>query len=159
MTRNTDKVISVGDSSIDSPGGYLIRRVPGAYGTQYFVEWNEPPPEEGFKHTIYELDLPDDVVKDYDWVDWLDVAQARGYPEDARRPACQTLRRMRLAGRSRDPVERFHVLLDVAYHKGWDELDGRPARLDTEELQSHWAPYAKAVEATDQARRRRKGKP
>jgi hypothetical protein len=135
----------VGHDPVEYGGGYLFQ-----HGTRYWVEYT-PGAEsykEGAELDLYQVDIPDDVYKEFGWAKPdLNHRDRHRYPLD-RLPYGQHARRIRLAvevGRDPDPWVRLGVLEDIAAEHGWDNLDSSPYRLTAKALEEHWAHAEKTA--------------
>lgn len=77
---------------------------------------------------VYRVDVPQDVLEDFDWVDWEGVASSVG----------SDVAELRERGASADVRERVSVIEDaVGYHGGY-EFDQYPLKLTRAELKKRW---------------------
>lgn len=78
--------------------------------------------------SVYQFDVPPDVLKDHSWVKPSDVAETHGMDVDE-------LRRM---SKSRKIAERVEVLEMIGGHYGYDNLDHGPISLTGAEIMRRW---------------------
>lgn len=121
-----------GDQDPLTYGGGVVFE--GDYGPQWEF-WDEPEEEdlEDATYTVYRTDVPDDVVKELDWVEWKGVASSIG----------STVGALRKDGKSKNVMARVSVLEAVfpGYHSP-ENIDSYPLQLSHAKMLERWPHLA-----------------
>jgi hypothetical protein len=138
-----------GDVSALSYGGGVVYRA--ADGTVMWEWWDGPLDAQGeeinyspkARYTVYRTSVPDDVLREHDWVDVRALLSTSGVsliPRITTGPPENLLRR---SGRAGEPMERVSVLEMIKDHYGDHQLDSYPVERTGAELRKRWASHFK----------------
>lgn len=87
-----------------------------------------------FAFDVYCVDIPRDVVKEYDWARWEEIAKSIDMDVVA----------LKAAGRRfREPLLKASVIEAIGDFHGWYELDYDPIKLTEHDLEARWTAYEK----------------
>lgn len=150
MPRTHRVLGSVGDvNPLDYGGGIVfihaqtgkpeIEWTEGLDGLARQVDADDPRKIKKIALTVYRVPVPDDVVDYYDWADWKSIANQYEGPNGTR----LTRKAMEIRGQSNDPMQRAHIVIDLAQYEGWHNLDSEPAHIEYGELERAWFPRGK----------------
>jgi len=143
--RGARKLGSIGDvNPIDYGGGYIFSAPEvGGPWVEYFegldsddrvsrIGYGEDADEkiDALKVELYRVDLGKDgpdFLRDYDWVDWEDVAATTGQDPSAYAP-----------GKLRTAQQRALAVQDATSLHGWHNFDSYPLQMTVAELRERW---------------------
>lgn len=140
LPTSVHEIGTVGDSDPIEYGGGLIFTVRasivnpdvGARSGPWIEYVEEPefdPDEEPERlRKVYRVEVPQDPMDEYDWVDWEAIASYTG----------QDLDDLARVSQSPDLAGRAGLVEDVASYHGWHELDSYPLEMSTTEIMDRW---------------------
>lgn len=118
-----------GDEDPLTYGGGVVYE--GDHGPKWEF-WDETEDEEleleDATYTVYRTDVPDDVVKELDWVDWKGVASSIG----------STVAVLKRNGKSKNVMTRVRVLEVVLDYHSPENIDSYPLQLSHAEMLERW---------------------
>ncbi len=122
---------------IEYGGGFVLRCTGGGREGRATHEIEIAPhaEEESDPITVYRVEVPDDVFREYSWARASDVAQMIG---------TDTSTLVGDMGLSRDPVQRARAVEAIADYYGWHELDQYPLKLSRSELRRRWRSFLRS---------------
>jgi len=112
----------------DYGGGFVYSRDGSVKGSEPFIEFTHGVETDGRRLTVYRVDVPDDVFSYHNWAKPAAVGSSIGMDPDE----------LRSLGRSGDTMDRANVIVDLAGHYGWHELDQYPLTLSPKALAERW---------------------
>lgn len=117
-------LMTTGDVNALNYGGGIVYR--DKYGTHWDLWYSDD--EDQDKYEVFTIDIPDDVIAEFNWVNWDSVANSIG----------MDLGELEWLGRSRKVGERVGALDAAVGHEGMYAFDQYPVSLTRAELKRRW---------------------